>query len=85
MHAGIGSVAGHLEDQGECVGVSRARYHSDDGTGQLLMGAALLGMLAHHVFSTFGCTTARVDLLSEQIAAGANPDALVIEELDAFV
>lgn len=80
QHGGIQAVAGHLDRQGDVLLVRAERYHSDDGTGQILMGAVLLAMLAAHVFRAFGLNAAEIKALANEIAAGAGDGPLIIDD-----
>jgi len=84
IHAGIGSVVGHLEDHGNRLGVARVRQNADDGTGELVLSAVNVIMLAYHVFKTFGIGTARLEAVWNQLTEGTTADALVVEREPTF-
>ena len=67
VHAGCGTVVGHLREVGERVEVTEVRSEASHGEGEILWAATLVAMLAHRIFEVFHLGTELLDELSSQL------------------
>lgn len=67
IHAGLGSVFGHLDERPHWTGILPERQEANDRSGKLLWVAPLLAMLARRVFIEFGIGVEDLDQVADPI------------------
>jgi hypothetical protein len=71
VHAGYGTVMGHIDERSSSLGVLEVRREPDAGAVRLHLAAALVEGLARAIAQAFGLGTARLDNLGRLLATEA--------------
>lgn len=79
-HGGVGPVVGHQIDHGDSLTVARVRRQIADGIGDLVVAAAHVLMLGHHVFKAFDIDRSPLQAPWETLVEGATSGNLVVED-----